>query len=170
MRAYTDGSTFPKNPGLGGIAFVAYGHKHHLIKSEHIPSNITNNRAEALATLKLLDFSKDFGIKEIEVFTDSQYTFFGLRRVLDGKDLLDTHKDLWEDIKTLTTNYNIVIPVLVRGHSGLAGNEVADCLAYLAASNTEVVYEYIAKEDFESFRKAIIGKKKEARIRNKKDC
>jgi ribonuclease HI len=170
MKAYTDGSTFPKNPGLGGGAFVAYGNKSNYVKSWHVAERVTNNRIETLAILKLLEFSKNNGIKEIEVFTDSQYAFFGLRRLMKRNAPLSTHTDLWEQIEeTLISGTLIITPILVEGHSGVEGNEVADCLAYLAACSERFVDEFIAKENFELFRKTVKSEKKEARKENKRD-
>lgn len=171
MKAYTDGSTFPKNPGLGGGAFVAYGNKSNYVKSWHISEQVTNNRIETIAILKLLEFSISKDIKEIEVFTDSQYAFFGLRRLIKRYTSLSTHTDLWEQIEKILLNGPLVItPILIEGHSKVEGNEIADCLAYLAACNKKIVDEYIAKENFELFRKTVKNEKKNARKENKRNC
>lgn len=169
MKAYTDGSTFPKNPGLGGAAFVAYGNRSNYVKSWHVPEQVTNNRIETLAILKLLEFSKDKGIKEIEVFTDSQYAFFGLRRLAKKYSPLSTHPDVWEQVEeTLIKGALIVTPILVEGHSGIEGNEVADCLAYIAARGRKWADDYITKDNFDVFRKAIREEKKKAKKEDKR--
>lgn len=171
MRAYTDGSTFPKNPGLGGASFVAYGNKSNYVKSWHVPEEVTNNRIETLAILKLLEFSMDNHIREIEVFTDSQYAFFGLRRLVKRYVPLTTHADVWEQIENvLEEGRLVVIPILIEGHSGIEGNDVADCLAYLAGCQEKIVDNYIAKDNFESFRKTVKEEKNKARKENKRNC
>lgn len=168
MRYYTDGSTYPANPGSGGIAVVVFGKTKNFVKSMFIGENITNNQAETKAILLAIELAikhKDFNITH---FTDSEYVMFGLRRIKLQKALLETNTDIWKEVReayrrlsALAAQSKVTLEFSsshVDGHSGIAGNDLADGLAYLASRHTE--YEqFLLKEETDEFRKTIKGEK-----------
>lgn len=102
----------------------------------------TNNRAEITAFYKALQFCLDKNIKNIHIFSDSEYTLGGFTKALDiwknsqwvrrdGAPVLN--KDLWSlmwDQKQKMQDFTIHCD-WIQGHSVFLGNQLADMNATL---------------------------------------
>ena len=133
VTIYTDGAC-RGNPGPGGWGAVLYcGDKIKEICGGELDT--TNNRMElsaALNALKKLTKSCD-----INLFTDSQYLRLGITQWIvtwQKNDWMNSKKqpiknvDLWQELFDLVQMHQIKWH-WVKGHSGDAGNELADKLA-----------------------------------------
>lgn len=130
LEAYTDGGS-DNNPGESGWAFYvkgkvqAYGYG---------GPNSTNSRMELTAMLNCLKWiGKD---RRAIIYCDSTYVVKGLSewiggwikrgwKISSGAEV--ANKDLWQE---LYENYNPEVHELayVKGHSGIAGNDLCDRL------------------------------------------
>ena len=169
MNIYTDGSTTPKNPGHGGAGFIAFGNQQNYVKSWYLGEEVTNNQAETNAALEAIYFAIDMNVKHVTIHTDSQYVVLGLRRLMQKREALSTHSDLWQIIEGGLKKVTLKV-IFVESHSGIVGNEVADALAYIATGL--VCYdEFIDKEDFDKFIETLKERKKKRReeVRREKE-
>lgn len=140
IRIYTDGSTWPKNPGNGGWgAVLLFGEVEKRV-SGPLPDPTTNNQAETAAVAGALDHLKE--PCKVTIYTDSQYVSLGLDKVLHKGWLPKTNRDQWRDVAFVVRSHDIKV-VHVRGHTGVNYNEVAHKLAYNAAKHGEEVEEII---------------------------
>lgn len=130
---YTDGAC-RGNPGPGGWgAVLRYnGHERHLHGGE---TPTTNNRMELMAAIQALEALRE--PCAITLFTDSTYVKQGLTEWLpqwrrrnwktaDKKSV--KNQDLWQRLDAAAARHRIEWR-WVKGHSGDAGNELADQLA-----------------------------------------
>jgi ribonuclease HI len=135
---YTDGS------GTGGWAFVVYlNGKEVDFQSGVLPPEraITNNRAELSAMTAALRYlydnpnmTSDNG--RVTIHADSKYVINGLLKLWG----ITTNLDLWEiAVDIFAKVRNRVHLAHVYGHSGVAGNERADHLAYQASKSQKGV-------------------------------
>ena len=136
---YTDGAC-RGNPGPGrwGVVLRYDGHEKQLFGGEH---DTTNNRMEltaAIMALKALKQSCD-----VTLFTDSKYVMQGIEQWLPNwiknnwktaakKDV--KNKDLWQQLEQQAKRHDITWR-WVKGHSGDAGNDLADLLANRGIDN-----------------------------------
>lgn len=133
VTIYTDGAC-RGNPGPGGWGAVLRfnGHEKQLWGGER---ETTNNRMEMIAVIRALEALKRSC--RITLITDSRYVIQGITEWLPGwkrrqwrnaarKPVLNV--DLWKQLDTLASQHEINWQ-WVRGHSGDAGNELADALA-----------------------------------------
>lgn len=168
MRIYTDGSTYPKNPGNGGGAFLAIGNQYNYVQSWFLGENLTNNQAELLAISGAVDMALEYNIKTLTILTDSQYCLFGIRRIYGKKELLTSNSPLWEELARKIRKHSVkIIPILIEGHSGIKENTLVDRLAYLATDNKTTYNEFVPKDDFDSFTETIKEEKTRRRRENK---
>ncbi len=139
---YTDGSS-RGNPGPGGWAAIVATDEE-VLELGGREDMTTNNRMElfgALAGLREIN-SQAGKIKEVEVFTDSQYVKKGMSEWIDGwiakgwktstkKPVLN--QDLWERLKQEETRLKKegvkVLWTYVEAHVGITLNERADTIA-----------------------------------------
>lgn len=142
LHIFTDGSTYPKNPGSGGIGFVLYYKDR--FDNEHIKTiglpvgkSITNNKAESLAVFTALSSLKEKC--KVHLVTDSQYVIYGIQRIIRKRELLETNTDVWNLIRSaLKENGHEIYLQKVTAHSGEDNfltklNKLADKLASYSA-------------------------------------
>jgi ribonuclease HI len=133
VQIYTDGAC-RGNPGPGGwAALLIVGDTRKEISGAE--GATTNNRMELLAAISGLGALKRRC--EVDLYTDSKYVLQGITewlpqwkargwRTADRKPV--RNQDLWEQLD-LAAGSQDVIWHWVKGHSGDAGNELADELA-----------------------------------------
>jgi ribonuclease HI len=133
VQIYTDGAC-RGNPGPGGWgALLIVGATRKEISGAEAAT--TNNRMELLAAISGLGALKRRC--EVDLYTDSKYVLQGITewlpqwkargwRTADRKPV--RNQDLWE-LLDLAAGSQDVIWHWVKGHSGDAGNELADELA-----------------------------------------
>jgi ribonuclease HI len=130
---YTDGAC-RGNPGPGGwgVLIKYEGIEKEIFGSKH---NVTNNQMELTAAIEGL-----VALKEpcsVVLYTDSKYVMDGITqwihkwkknnwRNASKKDV--KNKELWQQLDNLI-HFHEVQWHWVKGHSGDAGNEMADLLA-----------------------------------------
>jgi ribonuclease HI len=140
---FTDGSS-RGNPGPGGWGAVVVYNDGELKAAElgGRENHTTNNRMELTAVISALDFvskhTKIQGLaRTIQVNTDSSYVLRGATLWIHGwkknnwktktkDDVLN--KDLWEHFLKVRSDLKISWNLL-KGHSGVAGNERCDEIA-----------------------------------------
>ena len=139
---FTDGSSLG-NPGLGGWgAVLVYGSK--VVELGGGEKHTTNNRMEMTAVVEVLNLVKKLkvGGDKLIIHIDSSYVINGITKWIHGwekknwigvnkKEILN--KDLWMKLQAETKGKEIEWKH-VRGHVGIAGNERADFLATMCAS------------------------------------
>jgi ribonuclease HI len=143
---YTDGSTYPTNPGYGGWAAIIL-HIPTNTKQQHVGQSFdphtTNNQMElqaAILALKTFDTSQ-----VITLYSDSQYlTRCFTERWYDkwiannwtrrskGQVYPVLNKDLWRALLGLNIFHTITWK-WIRGHAGIPLNEACDQLAHFQA-------------------------------------
>lgn len=138
VSIYTDGSTYPTNPGQGAVGYVLVhkGTKTTIkVVGEPIEHRSTNNWAEtqavayAFATLKKPC--------DITLYTDSQYVVYGLARIFSNKALLKTNRSAWENVQKYVRKHSIKV-VKIEAHTADKGthsllNKLADKVASFSA-------------------------------------
>ena len=144
IEIYTDGSKTDKGVGSG---IVIYRDGMILEKIKHkLGPRSSNNQAEQLAILKSLERIEELtptGNQLVSIFTDSRIT-------LDSISNTRNHNRLIESIRlqkrTLERKNWKIHFSWVKGHSGIAGNEIADQLAKEAAEqNAEATFAKVPK-------------------------
>lgn len=135
---YTDGAcrNNGKNREVGGIG-VYFGPNDPRNVSRKITGNVTNNRAEMMAALTALIICYDQKQHHVEIRTDSKYVIRGIQEWMfiwkrngwkTSKGGQVKNSDLWKKLDFYVKDME-VLWTHVRGHSGIAGNEMADTLA-----------------------------------------
>lgn len=141
---YTDGSSLG-NPGPGGWGAVVSLPDDSIVELGGGDKKTTNNRMELTATIRALEYVKDFK-SEIILYTDSSYVINGITKWVEGwqannwtkRDKTPVlNRDLWEELVSIVSSSKIVWRH-VPGHSGLAGNERADTIAVGFAEGRDV--------------------------------
>ena len=130
---YTDGAC-RGNPGPGGWgALIRFDSVEKKIFGGQ--ANTTNNQMELSAAIEGLAILKE--PCNVELFTDSKYVMDGITQWIQNwkknnwrtaakKDV--KNKELWQKLDQLIAQHQVQWR-WVKGHSGDAGNEVADLLA-----------------------------------------
>lgn len=156
LRIYCDGAC-SGNPGKSGSGLAIY-------EDEKMPVLLygaadimgTNNTAELKALLKALELAEDAQHQKVAILSDSKYSIECVVNWAYG-----WKKNGWTkkggDIKNLELIQNahaiyerIIDKVLishVRGHAGVEGNELADRMAVIAASNGNTLFLQYAYEN-----------------------
>lgn len=145
---YTDGAS-RGNPGPGGYgAIVAMPDK--VIEIGGSERETTNNRMELMAPYEALKALSEVLAgelaDEVVIYSDSTYVVKGITSWIhawikrDWKTLAGDHvehQDLWEGLYELSRK---IKPkwVILKGHSGIAGNERCDEIATAFADGNEV--------------------------------
>jgi len=130
---YTDGAC-RGNPGPGGWgAILAYGNKKKQLSGSE--KETTNNRMELMAAIRALEsLTRPCSIN---LYTDSQYVRKGIlewmanwkkRGWKTAARKAVKNQDLWIRLDAAIEHHDIEWH-WVKGHSGIAGNEIADSLA-----------------------------------------
>ncbi len=136
VEIHTDGAC-RGNPGPGGWgAVLSNGSaERHLCGAE---PGTTNNRMELMAAIEGLESLKR--PCEVDLYTDSEYLRKGITEWMADWKRRDwktaarkpvKNRDLWERLDAATQRHDIRWH-WVKGHSGNAGNELADQLANAA--------------------------------------
>ncbi|MDP3587475.1 MAG: ribonuclease H family protein [Sulfuricurvum sp.] len=158
LHIYCDGAC-SGNPGKAGSGLAIYEDEKKPVLMYGAADVIgTNNTAELKALLKALELAVDAQHEKVAILSDSKYSIecvvnwaYGWKAKgwtkqggeIKNLDLIKTAHALYDGIK------NKVIISHVRGHAGVEGNELADRMAVIAASNgnsifMEYSYECIA--------------------------
>lgn len=150
IHIYTDGSCSP-NPGIGGWGVIGFSLKKNkeypLFLKNGYQENSTNNKMELQAIIESLKTIIRYGENlklnkkdKIIIYTDSAYVYNGSNKWMEkwkkkGWDKLK-NRHLWLIVDFYLTNAKKKYPNLsldlIKGHSGIIGNEIADKLAYQA--------------------------------------
>ena len=135
ITLYVDGAC-KGNPGLGGWGayIITETEEHKLCGGER---ETTNNRMELSAAIEGIAFCpKD---AKLILWTDSNYVKRGITEWIENwkkKNWKDVkNPDLWQKLDATCKDRDIEWN-WIKGHAGHAGNEMADQLANLGASNT----------------------------------
>jgi ribonuclease HI len=121
--AYTDGACRVSNPGLCSCAFVVY--EDGVEKFRHgrfLGMGYTNNYAEYMGVIMLLEWARDCGYEGLEIWCDSQLV---VKQVNAEWAVRPPLVDLCARAFKLLHETNSTLKHL-RGHAGTLGNEVAD--------------------------------------------
>lgn len=133
IEIYTDGAC-RGNPGPGGWGALLIAGKHRRTMHGGHPET-TNNRMELTAAIEALNALK--GPRQVLLHTDSKYVMDGINDWMPNWKKRDwktsarkpvKNQDLWRALDEAIARHDIKW-VWVRGHTGVAGNEVADALA-----------------------------------------
>jgi ribonuclease HI len=130
---YTDGAC-SGNPGPGGwgAVLMSGGHHKELFGGE---TETTNNRMEMMAVIRGVEALKRDC--EVDIHTDSTYVMKGMTEWLEGwkkrgwrtaSKKAVKNVDLWQRLEQVLDGHKVNW-YWVKGHSGVAGNELADELA-----------------------------------------
>ncbi|XP_033860033.3 ribonuclease H1-like isoform X2 [Acipenser ruthenus] len=140
---YTDGccernGQYGAKAGLG----VFWGEDHPLNTSEGLSGRQTNQRAEIQAATKAVQQAKSQNIKKLEIRTDSKFTINGATKWIHNWKKNDwtlstggpvVNKEDFQNLDRVSRGMDITW-THVPGHSGDAGNDMADLLARRGAS------------------------------------
>ncbi|MGB3624415.1 MAG: ribonuclease HI [Henriciella sp.] len=138
IEIWTDGAC-SGNPGPGGwgALLIAGRHKGEIYGGE---ADTTNNRMELMGAIEALNAIKK--PSHVKLHTDSTYVKDGLTKWIHGwkRNGWKTaakkpvkNKDLWQALEAACERHEIEW-IWVKGHAGDEGNERADELARLGAS------------------------------------
>jgi ribonuclease HI len=110
--AYTDGGARKGNPGEAAWGFVIYDGNVEIVRAGGILGLKTNNHAEYMALIKLLEYIKTHDLQPIRINSDSQLMVFqvvGKYRVSDPlSDLASLRKKAFELLTSCKCSLNWV--------------------------------------------------------------
>lgn len=142
---YTDGAC-SGNPGPGGWGvLLECGSKTKKVNGFELDT--TNNRMELLAAIRGLELLTR--PSSVDLYTDSKYVQQGITNWIQGWKAKNwktssgskvKNIDLWQKLDQLALVHNVNW-CWVKGHAGIAGNEVADTLARQAVIDKSGNYE-----------------------------
>lgn len=127
MDVYTDGA-YSSARNLGGVGLVFVKDDEIIYKYSKCIPNTTNNRCELYAVIKALQALSD-GVKELNIYSDSQYVINSINLGWQRKKNLDlwrTFDRYYEQAKRFCNNINFK---WVKGHNTSVYNNIADQLA-----------------------------------------
>ncbi|XP_054161224.1 uncharacterized protein LOC128959306 [Oppia nitens] len=138
LNIFTDGCK--TNAGVG-CSFKTYGARQRdkLIK---LSTECTVFQAELVAMDKALEFGKTVNTKVINLYTDSLSGLLALKQRSNTNPIINRiHKNI-KEIRTCNVNVKLH---LVRGHTGIEGNDEADSMAKMAAElSLPIQYNYVS--------------------------
>jgi ribonuclease HI len=146
-EVYTDSSKIGDNVGAAGIILVNGKLAHQLKFKLH--EHCSNNQAEQIAILKVLEKLEGLQVgqdndKRVAIYTDSRITLDLLQNTLKRNRLIESIRN---KMITLTHSQWILHFGWVKGHAGIAGNELVDRFAKAAAvEDGPVLYDEIPRE------------------------
>ncbi|KAL8561740.1 Ribonuclease H1 [Nucella lapillus] len=135
---YTDGASFDNGCATARAGIGIYWGPHDPMNtSERLSGRQTNNRAEIKAAEVAVRQAKAQGIKDVVLYTDSQFLINGITawikkwkkngwKLSTGGDVIN--REDFEKLDNAILGMNIRW-MHVRGHRGIEGNEAADRLA-----------------------------------------
>jgi len=103
-----------------------------------VPDALSNNHTELLAMNKALNWVSENNIKEVKIYSDSQYVVRGLDGWVDkwrkngwlnSQGAPVSSKELWEQTDAVMNNVKLTAKLdikWIKGHAGHVGNEMAD--------------------------------------------
>lgn len=146
IKLYADGSVHPGNPGPGGWgSVIVYPSGQVAQHCGYSGPSVTNNHCELTAVLEGL--RRIDPATPVEIYTDSMYVINPFNKgwlvnwqknnwKTASKNTEVANKALWVELSNLVKGRTLTWH-WVKGHSGDVYNEMADKLAYLAASLPE---------------------------------
>ena len=149
ITVHTDGAC-KGNPGHGAWGIVIEDEAQLLCRANRVP-NTTNQKMELTAAIKALDALKGHVGRPIELITDSDYLVKGMTQWMDGwktKGWRGSNKkpvknlELWQQLDTLNQLHDVTW-TWIKGHSGNAGNELADALCNRAMTEGRIAERII---------------------------
>lgn len=144
ITVHTDGACKGKTK-LGAWAFVIEDETKSLRRANRVP-NTTNQKMELTAAVKALQALKKQVGRPIILYSDSEYVVKGINEWIAGwkaKGWRNANKkpvsniELWKELDELNAGLTVSWH-WVKGHSGNAGNELADTLANRAINEGSV--------------------------------
>jgi ribonuclease HI len=107
-------------------------------KAGRVEGKQTNNRGEAEAILRALEWAAEKGERRVKILTDSQISIHG---VMKAPEKVLANRDIFENIaKVVRDNSMEVVYEKVLGHSGVQENERVDKLANGMAVKNSIRY------------------------------
>ena len=134
VLVHTDGACIP-NPGPGGWGAVLRQGPHTLELCGGDPGETTNNRMELTAPIRALEALKRESV--VHLYTDSTYVRNGIMKWVTSWSANGwktsakqpvKNVDLWQELVVLCEKHQVEW-FWVKGHAGIADNELADVLA-----------------------------------------
>lgn len=134
---FTDGGC-ESNPGRGSFGYVVIENKQTVYEhSTFFESETTNNRMELMGVIEALKFVVKNNHNSVHVLSDSEYVVKGITlwigkwlkkgmKLSKKRDVMN--KDLWMELYALCGLCKKLTFHLVKGHSGVYGNELVDSL------------------------------------------
>lgn len=130
VHIWTDGSVKDKNPSeriSWAAIFMAGDRKRRVAGALNAREVLlSNNVAETLAVLKAIEVLKT--PSQVTITTDSQYVWFGLRRIWFKRKLLDSNTNLWKRLRKVLQPHKIIDVLHTPGHGLCVENEYCDTL------------------------------------------
>lgn len=137
LQIYTDGAC-SGNPGKGGWAWHIHGSN---IQNSGHKVRTTNNEMELQAIESAIHYLNGIGCTKAKIYSDSSYCIEGCKswvfgwakkgwKTSTGSDVKNL--ELWKSIYEMLSGPCLIEFIKVKGHSGNAGNELADKLAVTA--------------------------------------
>lgn len=149
LRIYCDGAC-SGNPGKSGSGLAIYeDDKMPVLMYGAADVMGTNNTAELKALLRALELAGDATYEKVAILSDSKYSIecvvnwaYGWKKNgwtkkggdIKNLELIQSAHAIYDGIK------DKVVISHVRGHAGVEGNELADRMAVIAASNGNSVF------------------------------
>lgn len=123
LMAYTDGACRVSNPGLCSCAFVVYeGENERFRHGRFLGTPFTNNYAEYMGVIMLLEWAEEVGLESLEIWCDSKLVVNQVNCEWQVKphmqELCSRAFGLLHKTKSSLKH--------LRGHAGTLGNETAD--------------------------------------------
>ncbi|KAI9230643.1 MAG: ribonuclease H-like domain-containing protein, partial [Piptocephalis tieghemiana] len=143
LVVYTDGCALGngREGARAGIG-VWFGPNDPRNVSKALEGKATNNRAEIMAVVELLEQTQD-DVQDMKIYTDSTYVRNAMTKWIsqwringwiDSKGMPVKNQDLLRRLDTLLTAAKERKKLHIPGHRGYRGNEEADRLANLGAA------------------------------------
>ena len=134
VQIYTDGAC-SGNPGPAGAGVLLEYQGTQLLLSKYLGTG-TNNIAELTAVKMALEAMKDRN-RPVDLHSDSSYVIGLLTKNWKARQ----NTELVEEIRRLLSGFRDVRFIKVKGHAGIAKNELADELARKAVETRKDMQE-----------------------------